>query len=94
MLEEEDALQGGSWLAVIAKSLAYISLKTKERERPFNSVIDRADFLEALGLGTSDAARIAGTTKASVTELRYQARKKKGSKSGKSKSKKPSRRGK
>jgi hypothetical protein len=94
MLDEDEVLQSKSWLEVIAKSLAHLTLKTVEKERPFNSVIDRVDFLEGLGLSTNDAARVAGTTKASVTELRYQARKKKGTKSGKGKTKKRSRRGK
>ena len=91
MLDEGEVLQSKSWLEVIAKSLAHLTLKTVENDRPFTSVMDRVDFLEGLGLSTNDAARVAGTTKESVSVLRSQARKKKGIESGKGKAKKSGR---
>jgi len=92
IVDEDEILKGKSWLEVIAKSLAHLTLKTVEKERSFNSVMDRVDFLEGLGLSTNDAARVAGTTKESVSVLRSQARKKTGIKSGKGKAKKSTRR--
>jgi hypothetical protein len=89
MLDEEQNSSESNWLSVIGRSLAYFALQAANRERKFNSVLDRVDFLEGLGLSVSDAANVAGTTKASVVELRRQ---RKGKKSGKGKTKNHSRR--
>jgi hypothetical protein len=38
------------WLPVIGKALAYLCLKDAEKARKFNGVLERVDFLEAMGL--------------------------------------------
>ncbi|MDO9443555.1 MAG: hypothetical protein Q7T73_21955 [Beijerinckiaceae bacterium] len=60
------------WTAVIARSLAFLCLdKAAEADRPkFKDTLVRVDFLEALGLPTKDAAVGAGSTLASVNELK------------------------
>lgn len=49
-------------------------MKEAERTRKFEGVLERVDFLEALGLPPTDAAKAAGSSKASVDELRRIAR--------------------
>lgn len=75
MADEETALS--IWLPVIGKALAYLCLKDAEKVRKFNGVLERVDFLEAMGLPAADAATAAGSSKASVDELRRLARNKK-----------------
>ncbi len=70
------------WLAVIGRTLAYLSMKAAEKEGKFTTTLDRVAFLEGLGLPSADAAVVAGSTKASVDELRRQARQKKARKNG------------
>jgi DNA-directed RNA polymerase specialized sigma24 family protein len=72
------------WLAVIGRSLAYLSLRQAQQERPqdFANVLDKVDFLEGLGLSQADAARAVGSTLNSVQVLRSR---KKGAGSGKKK---------
>lgn len=84
MAEKESA--DGTWLPVIGKTLAYLCLKVAEKEQGFEGVLDRVDFLEGLGLPPTDAATAAGSSKASVDELRRLARNKKAAgKNGKAK---------
>jgi hypothetical protein len=76
-----------TWLPVIGRSLARLVLsKATESEREkFKDVLARVDFLEALGLPAKDAAEVAGSTAASVAELkrRHRRNKSNGKKSGK-----------
>lgn len=75
MAEETD----DNWTAVIARSLAYLCLEKaaeKDREK-FKETLPRVDFLEALGLPARDAAIGAGSTLASVNELKRLRRNKK-----------------
>ena len=64
-------------MPVIGRTLAYLCMKEAERNKKFDSVLDRVDFLEALGLPPADAASAAGSSKASVDELRRQQRNRK-----------------
>jgi hypothetical protein len=49
-------------------------MKEAERTKKFDGVLERVDFLEALGLPLADAAKAASSSKASVDELRRQQR--------------------
>jgi hypothetical protein len=69
-VKDDAASAEATWLPVIGRTLAYLCMKEVERTRKFESVLDRVDFLEALGLPLLDAARAAGSSKASVDELR------------------------
>lgn len=64
------------WLSVIGKALAYLCLQEASRKEPnkFDTVNKRVEFLEGLGLNLDDAAAAAGSSGASVRELRRQAR--------------------
>ena len=64
------------WLAVIGKALAYLCLQEAQRKEPhkFDTVNKRVEFLEGLGLSLDDAATAAGSSGASVRELRRIAR--------------------
>lgn len=66
------------WLAVIAKSLASLCLRQAEKENAskFKGVLDKVQFLETLGLPQDAAAEAAGSSAASVAELRRQAKNK------------------
>lgn len=81
-MPDQDAMN--VWLPVIGKALAYLCLQEAQRKEPakFDTVIKRVKFLEDLGLSIDDAAATAGTTAASVRELRRQ---QKGKKNGKAK---------
>jgi hypothetical protein len=76
------------WLAVIARSLAFLCLHQVEGKDPkkYDTVLKRVSFLESLGLSREDAALAVGSSKASVDEL-YR-RKEKGGGSGGGKKKK------
>lgn len=76
-VKDEAASAEAIWLPVIGRTLAYLCMKDAERDKKFESVLDRVDFLEALGLPLADAASAAGSSKASVDELRRQQRNKK-----------------
>ncbi|MDO9443100.1 MAG: hypothetical protein Q7T73_19645 [Beijerinckiaceae bacterium] len=67
-----DDVEETVWTAVIARSLAFLCLdKAAQADRPkFKDTLVRVDFLEALGLPTKDAAVGAGSTLASVNELK------------------------
>jgi len=75
--KEEAASAEAVWLSVIGRTLAYLCMKEAERAKKFDSVLERVDFLEALGLPPADAAKAAGSSKASVDELRRQQRNRK-----------------
>ena len=86
-IKDEAASAEATWLPVIGRTLAYLCMKEAERGKKFDGVLDRVDFLEALGLPPTDAASAAGSSKASVDELRRQQRNRKanGKKTGKKK---------
>lgn len=79
---DEDRVSDATWMSVIGKALCYFALHTANEKKPFVTVNDRVVFLESLGLPLAAAAEVAGTSKASVNELR---RLQKGKKNGKSK---------
>lgn len=68
--KDEPASAEATWLPVIGRTLAYLCMKEAERTKKFDGVLDRVEFLEALGLPAVDAASAAGSSKASVDELR------------------------
>ena len=76
-VKDEAASAEATWLPVIGRTLAYLCMKEAERAKKFDAVLDRVDFLEALGLPPADAASAAGSSKASVDELRRQQRNRK-----------------
>jgi len=65
---------GSDWQAVIGRSLAFICLHVRNMKN--ESYTAQAKFLKGLGLSTSDAAGVLGTTPASLYELFRQERKK------------------
>lgn len=92
MAEEQDVSGEARWLAVIGRTLAYLCLREAEKQKKFDGVLERVDFLESLGLPAADAAKAAGSTKASVDELRRRQRKRKATRNGKTGSTKSRRR--
>ena len=74
-----------TWLPVVGRSLAYLCMKEAERQKKFEGVLERVAFLEGLGLPPADAAKAAGSSKASVDELRRLQRNKMAAKNGKAK---------
>jgi hypothetical protein len=76
-VKDDAASAEAMWLPVIGRTLAYVCMKEPERTKKFESVLDRVAFLEALGLPPADAAGAAGSSKASVDELRRQQRNRK-----------------
>lgn len=64
-----------NWSAVIARSLAYLSLKNSPHAD--KSLLEQAHFLGKLGLPIEDRAAIIGSTPASLRELSRQAKVKK-----------------
>lgn len=84
-----------TWLPVIGKSLAYLCLSHAVKEHPvkLKEVLPKVEFLEALGVPTKDAAHAAGSTAASVAELRRLAKNRKvNGKKGSKKRTRPGRR--
>jgi hypothetical protein len=80
-----------TWLPVIGRALARLALsKASETDRDkYRDTLARVDFLESLGLPAKDAAEAAGSTSASVNELKRLRRNKgNGKKAGKKSSKK------
>ena len=67
------------WLAVIGKSLAYLCLSKAMESDPskYDTVLKKVAFLEGLGLPRDAAAQAAGSSAASVAELRRQKKAKK-----------------
>jgi hypothetical protein len=78
-VEMATELDSEYWLAVIGRSLAYISMKASGENQ---SLQKNAFFLEALGLNRSDVAAMLGTSAASIGTLHHQARKRKGASRG------------
>jgi hypothetical protein len=76
-VKDDGASAESKWLPVIARSLAYLCMKEADRTKTFENVLDRVAFLQALGLPLSDAAEAAGSSKASVEELRRRQRNRK-----------------
>lgn len=68
------------WIAVIGKALAYLCLK---QELGNATIVEKAVFLEGLGVPRDEAAKMLGTTSKSVGEMLRQ--KKKGGKNAKAK---------
>jgi len=87
MTEKGGASAEATWLPVIGKTLAYLCMKAAEKDVGFDSVLDRVDFLEGIGLPPADAAMAAGSSKASVDELRRLQRNKRAARNGKAKKK-------
>lgn len=86
MADKDAAPAEATWLPVIGRAIAFICMKEAERKKPFEGVLERVDFLQGLGLPLVDAAQAAGSSKASVDELRrLQRNKRKGSRNGKAK---------
>lgn len=85
----ESGEKQAKWLEIIAKASCYLCLNQAMPGE--KSVLRKVDFLEKLGLNTADAARVAGSTSASVAELRRQAKNKE-KKNGKPQKKKKTRR--
>ena len=73
-----------NWSAVIARCLAYLCLKNSSYND--KSLLEQSRFLEKLGLPLEDRAGVVGTTAASLRELSRQEKIKKGTRSGKAKS--------
>jgi hypothetical protein len=73
------------WMPTIARSFAFLCLQSEEG-RKIQGVLDKVSFLEMLGLDLEDAAVLAGSTPASVRELRRR-KKAKGTKRGTKKAK-------
>lgn len=61
-----------TWLPVIGRSLARLALSraVDQNREQFKDTLARVDFLESLGLTAKDAAEAAGSTAASVAELK------------------------
>lgn len=74
-----------SSLQVIARCLCFLCLEQTDLRN--GSLLDRAKFLQGLGLSRKDSAAILGTTDKSVAELDRQARKKGAKSASKKKSK-------
>ena len=77
-VKDEPASAEATWLPVIGRTLAYLCMKEAERAKRFDTMLDRVDFLESLGLPLVAAAEAAGSNKASVDELRRRQRNRKG----------------
>lgn len=88
-MADEDS-EYATWLPVIGRSLARLAMsKAAESDRDkFRDVLTRVDFLESLGLPAEDSAEAAGSTLASVNELKRLRRNKGGKKAGKKSAKK------
>jgi hypothetical protein len=83
MSNKDNHKEETDWLAVIARSLAFICLdKANLREK---SVGEQAGFLQNLGLPRKDAALMLKTTVNSLQVLASLAKKKKGSRNAKRK---------
>jgi len=85
MAKADNLNEGADWLAVIARTLAYLCLHSSEQRD--KRLLDQSDFLSRFGLSRKECARVLGTTEASLNELARQARKVKNA-SGKGRSRK------
>ena len=59
-VKDDAASAEATWLPINGRSVAYLCMKEVERTKKFGSVLDRVNFLEALGLPPADAARCGG----------------------------------
>jgi hypothetical protein len=82
-----EELDGGAWLSVIGKALAYLCVQHVSQNDPerVGSLLDKVKFLEGIGVPKGEAALILGSTAASVATL--ESRKKKGASNGRKKAK-------
>lgn len=60
------------WLPVIAKALCFMCMHTQGMQN--KAVLEKVKFLESLGLSRAQAAEVAGSTAASVAELKRRAK--------------------
>jgi hypothetical protein len=72
---QKQPLDESYWLEVIAKCLCHLCLRETDLQKA--TKLEKASFLEALGLSQDDAAAIVGSTKESLKELKRQANKRK-----------------
>ena len=81
MPQESDS----QWLEIIGKALAYLCVQQVAQNDPKRvpDVVAKVKFLEGIGLSTSDAAELLGTTANSVKTNLRQRQKKKGGVGGK-----------
>lgn len=82
MPQENDS----QWLEIIGKALAYLCVQQVSLNDPKRvpDVVAKVKFLEGIGLSTTDAAALLGTTANSVkTNLRQREKKKSGGKGAK-----------
>ncbi|HRF10106.1 MAG TPA: hypothetical protein PL193_15885 [Xanthobacteraceae bacterium] len=77
------------WLPVIAKALCFMCMHAQGVQK--KTVLEKVQFLESLGLSRAQAAEVAGSTAASVAELKRRA-KSSGVTRGKKKKKKTAKR--
>jgi len=82
MKNQNENEESAKWLAVIGRSLAFLSLGQADlRDK---SLATQTVFLESLGLPRKECANLLGTTPQSLTELlRLERKKKKGNRNGK-----------
>ncbi|WP_156380790.1 hypothetical protein [Pseudolabrys sp. Root1462] len=75
----------GQWLEIIGKALAYLCVQQVAINDPKRvpDVVAKVQFLEGIGLATSDAAALLGTTANSVKTNLRQRQKRKGTGRGK-----------
>ena len=73
---------GVDWIAVIGRSLAYLSVHTAGLRE--EDLVAQAEFLTNLGLSRKEAASLLGSSENSLKAMRSRARKKNG-KNGKTK---------
>jgi hypothetical protein len=74
------------WVGVIAKSLAYLSIHVGQEAK--KNMVEKALFLEAVGLSSDEQAGLLGSTPDSLKQQKYLARKSRGDKGGNGGSKK------
>jgi hypothetical protein len=74
------------WVGVIAKSLAFLSTHVGQEAK--KNMVEKALFLEAVGLTSDEQAGLLGSTPESLKQQKYLARKNRGDKGGNGGSKK------
>jgi hypothetical protein len=63
MAKEDGASAEAMWLPVIGRTLAYLCMREAEKEKKFANLLDRVDFLEALGLPGADGGEHQGVSR-------------------------------
>jgi hypothetical protein len=71
------------WLPIIGKCLAFACMHSAEIHD--KTIVEKARFLEALGLERKDVALMLDTTRASITEMYRQSERRKGGKRARTK---------